>query len=193
MPGGRPSADEVESVRMAVERFSPRTQRETEARRRFLAELAGLERPFDATGGPVHVTGSALVLGPSGTVLHVHRKLGTWLQPGGHVDPGETPSGAALRETVEETGLPVRHPDSGPVLIHIDVHPAADDHLHLDLRYLLLSPEAEPRPAEGESPQVRWFSLDEARAVADPGLVDGIDRLREVAADRAHHAPAGLS
>ena len=180
--GGRPEADALDSVRMAVERFAPRTRRETESRDRFLAELAVLERPFDAMAGPVHVTGSALVLGPLGTVLHVHRKLGIWLQPGGHLDPGETPAGAALRETVEETGLPVRHPETGPMLVHIDVHPAADDHLHLDMRYLLVSPEAEPRPAAGESPQVRWFSLDEARAVADPGLVDGIDRLRELAA-----------
>lgn len=182
-PGGRQAVDEVERVRVAVERFEPRTRREAESRARFLVELAGLEHPFDATAGPVHVTGSALVLGPSGTVLHVHRKLGVWLQPGGHVDPGESPAAAALRETVEETGLPVRHPDSGPVLVHLDVHPAANGHLHLDLRYLLLSPEAEPRPAAGESPQVRWFSLEEAGAIADPGLVDGIDRLREIAAE----------
>ena len=41
---------------------------------------------------------------PRGILLLVHRRLGIWLQPGGHVDPGETPWEAARRETVEETG-----------------------------------------------------------------------------------------
>jgi ADP-ribose pyrophosphatase YjhB (NUDIX family) len=38
-------------------------------------------------------------------VLHRHRVLGIWVQPGGHIDSGETPWDAAVRETAEETGL----------------------------------------------------------------------------------------
>lgn len=151
------------------------------SRERFLSELSALENPFLHDGQLVHVTGSGLVLGPRGTVLHVHRKLGVWLQPGGHVDIGETVAEAARRETVEETGLPVRHPRSGPRLVHIDVHPGPSSHLHLDLRYLLLSPDVEPAPAEGESQQVRWWSLEDAVEVADEGLVDGLGRLAVIA------------
>jgi 8-oxo-dGTP pyrophosphatase MutT (NUDIX family) len=40
-------------------------------------------------------------------LLHWHRRLARWLPPGGHVDPGELPDEAAVRETREETGLAI--------------------------------------------------------------------------------------
>ena len=172
-------AGAVEAVRRSVLAFEPGSERETESRRRFLLELDRLPEPFDRQAGPVHVTGSGFVLGRRGTVLHVHRRLGKWMQPGGHVDAGEAPWGSALRETAEETGLEVRHPEGGPVLVQLDVHPAADDHLHLDLRYLLVcGTDADPSPPAGESQQVRWWSLEDAIGVAsDEGLAEGLRRL----------------
>jgi 8-oxo-dGTP pyrophosphatase MutT (NUDIX family) len=161
-----------------VTEFDAATPREVASRGRFLTELDRLADPFDRYADLVHVTGSAIVSGPRGTVLHLHKKLGLWLQPGGHLDPGEAPWDAALREACEETGLPVRHPAGGPAFIHLDVHLAAEGHVHLDLRYLLASADAEPAPAAGESQQVRWFTLDEALAIADDGLTDGLRRLQ---------------
>ncbi len=87
------------------------------------------------------MTGSAIVVGPRGVVLLRHKRLGLWLQPGGHVDPGETPWQGALREAFEETGLDVRFAGSGdahvPLLVHVDVHDGGRGHTHLDLRYLV--------------------------------------------------------
>jgi 8-oxo-dGTP pyrophosphatase MutT (NUDIX family) len=166
------------AVREAVVAFEAQTPREVASRDRFLVDLDRLDNPFDRYAGLVHVTGSAIVSGPQGTVLHLHKKLGLWLQPGGHLDSGEAPSDAALREAAEETGLPVRHPAGGPALFHLDVHLAAESHVHLDLRYLLVCADAAPAPPAGESQQVRWFTLDEAVAVADDGLLDGLRRLQ---------------
>jgi 8-oxo-dGTP pyrophosphatase MutT (NUDIX family) len=168
----------VAALRRQVAEFEAVTAREVASRDRFLLELDRLARPFDRNADPVHVTGSAIVAGPRGVVLHLHKRLGGWMQPGGHVDAGETPAEAAVRETVEETGLRVRHPAAGPQLIHLDVHPAGP-HVHLDLRYLLLSEDAEPSPPPGESQEVRWFTLAEAIEVADDALVDGLRRLRD--------------
>lgn len=165
------------AVRAAVVAFPDRTERERRSKERFLVELGRLDDPFDREAGPVHVTASGLVHGPRGTVLHLHKRLGLWIQPGGHIERGEVPWDAALRETEEETGLPVHHPAGGPRLVHLDAHPAALGHFHLDLRYLLLCEDAEPCPPPGESQQVRWFSLAEASAIADPGLFEGLGRL----------------
>ncbi|GAC1653451.1 MAG: hypothetical protein NVS9B1_02720 [Candidatus Dormibacteraceae bacterium] len=137
-----------------------------------------MPQPFDRDADPTHVTASAIITGVRGTILHRHRRLGIWLQPGGHLDPDEDPEAAALREAIEETGLQLRHPDTGPEFIHLDVHQAAAAHLHLDLRYLLLAEDADPDPPAGESQEVRWFSWEEALAVADPGLVGAL---------RGHH------
>ncbi|MHB1445824.1 MAG: NUDIX hydrolase [Acidimicrobiales bacterium] len=174
--GAAPSRAESE-LRAQLDAFAPRSERETESRRRMLAELDRLERPFDQSADEVHVTGSALVVGPRGLLLHRHKRLGIWLQPGGHLEPGESPAQAALREAAEETGIEVAHPAGGPRLIHIDVHEAYAGHIHLDARYLLVGADQDPDPAAGESPDVRWFSPAEAAAVADPGLVDALDRL----------------
>lgn len=170
--------DEIwRSVREAVTAHRPIDDREATARRRMLAELERLPTPFLEDADPTHVTASGLVVGTRGIVLHLHRRLGVWIQPGGHVDPGEAPWRAAVRETIEETGLEAE-PSTGPELVHVDVHPAVRGHTHLDLRYLLRGGDADPRPPPGESQQVRWFSWSEATAIADEGLVGALRALR---------------
>jgi 8-oxo-dGTP pyrophosphatase MutT (NUDIX family) len=154
-----------DELRALVASRVPVDEREAESVRRFLAELDRLERPFDEHADPVHVTGSAVVIGRRGVLLHHHKRLGMWLQPGGHVDPGETPEQAAVRETFEETGFTC----TDPRFVHVDVHPGGRGHTHLDVRYLVEA-DGDPSPAEGESPDVLWFAWDDAIAMADPGL-----------------------
>ncbi len=157
---------------------APGDERERDSKVRFLAALAALEAPFDEEAGPCHVTGSAVVVGRRGTVLHLHKRLQRWMQPGGHVEPGESPHEAAERESEEETGLSLSHPPGGARLIHLDVHAAAKGHEHLDLRYLLLAEDADPVPPAGESPEARWFSWDEALATADAALLGALEVAR---------------
>ena len=173
----RVTPDHRSAVRASVAAHASGSAREARSRRLVLALLDSMPRPFDRSAQPAHVTSSAVVVGPRGTLLHLHKRLRRWLQPGGHVDPGEAPWEAALRETREETGLDVR-PPGVPVLLHVDVHPAGS-HVHHDLRYLLeVGHDEDPRPAAGESPDVRWFAWDGALAVADEALVGALHAAR---------------
>lgn len=162
-------------IRRDVVAREPVDRREADSIVAFLAAFDRLEAPLDQESDPIHVTGSGIVVGPRGVILLEHKRLGIWLQPGGHLDPGETPWDASLRESREETGLDVRL--AGPIdehgvpgLIHVDVHAGGRGHTHLDLRYLIDGGDADPAPPEGESQLIDWFAWDAAIDRADPGL-----------------------
>lgn len=178
--GEAPGSDGEERLRRAVREQvvsrRPVDEREREGRSRFLELFDALADPFSESADPVHVTGSAIVVGPRGVLLHRHRRLGIWLQPGGHLDPGEAPWEAAVREAAEETGLDVRLVGDG--LVHLDVHPGPRGHTHLDLRYLVDGGDADPTPPAGESQEIGWFGWAEAIELADPGLRGALEALR---------------
>jgi 8-oxo-dGTP pyrophosphatase MutT (NUDIX family) len=161
-----------------------------------LAEIrAFVERhpePFDRRIPEGHLTGSAIVVSAAGDgvlLLH-HRKLGRWLQPGGHAEAGErVGERVALREAREETGIDdlVLHP-SAPRPLDVDVHPipardAEPAHRHLDLRYLVVAPRgAVLRRAVAEARALRWFRWDELeRLDLDPGLRRALGAARALA------------
>jgi 8-oxo-dGTP pyrophosphatase MutT (NUDIX family) len=179
-------------LRALVGGHEPSSPREAAAKERFLEELSRLSAPCDEHADPTHVTASGIVVGRRGTVLHRHKRLGIWMQPGGHIDPGETPDVAARREATEELGLATAHPASGPHLINLDVHDAALGHTHLDLRYLLIAGDDDPHPPADESPDARWCTWDEVMAMADVALIDALPVAR-AAYETGEAAPAGRS
>jgi 8-oxo-dGTP pyrophosphatase MutT (NUDIX family) len=160
----------VERVLVDVAARPPVDERERLSIEHVLATVPQLARPFDMAADPVHVTGSAFIVGPRGIVLHRHRRLGIWVQPGGHIDAGESPWDAARREASEETGMPVCYLGKEPELAHVDVHPGGRGHTHLDLRYLFEAADADPDPPDGESQEVAWFGWEEAADRAETGM-----------------------
>ncbi len=138
--------------------------------RRHAAEL---REPFSREQLPAHFTASAVVVSASGAevcLVH-HKKLQRWLQPGGHVEPGEHMANAALREAREETALELALDPRCQKPIDVDVHviPArgtAPEHEHLDVRYLLVAKSEAARHDPNESLDARWFGWAEARALA---------------------------
>ena len=127
-----------------------------------------------------HVTGSAFAIDPAArTVLLIHhRKLDRWLQPGGHVDEGESPLEAARREVAEETGLcgltlapwHARHPgvpfDIDPHGIPANAAKGEPAHVHYDFRYAFVVAGTARLSLDGsEVLGARWLSFEEAASL----------------------------
>jgi 8-oxo-dGTP pyrophosphatase MutT (NUDIX family) len=126
---------------------------------------------------PGHVTASAFVVDRthSRLLLIHHGKLRTWLQPGGHIDPGESVLTAAIREVEEETGVVGIPLLDG--IFDVDVHaipPSGDRpaHSHFDVRFLLEA-QSEELADSDEVLGVRWVPLPEV-----PDLVSDRSVLR---------------
>jgi 8-oxo-dGTP pyrophosphatase MutT (NUDIX family) len=168
----------IERLRAQIERIDPVNEREAASIVMTLDRLSWPGDPFSETDNVHHVTASAFVVSTRGVILHRHRRLGIWVQPGGHIDAGESPEAACVRETREETGLEVHHLD--PVeLFHVDVHAGPNAHTHYDLRYVLIAEPVDPQPPEDESPDVFWFDFASAIERGEPELAPAISKLAE--------------
>ncbi|MEU7553591.1 NUDIX hydrolase [Streptomyces sp. NPDC044571] len=129
-----------------------------------------------------HITGSALVVDPERgrVLLTLHKKLGMWLQMGGHCEPGDTTlASAALREAVEESGIGTGLSllPGGPV--RLDRHPIpAPCNWHLDVQYAALAPAGALAEISEESLDLRWFPYEEVASVADASVVRLVEATR---------------
>ncbi|WP_282797994.1 NUDIX hydrolase [Streptomyces sp. CC224B] len=129
-----------------------------------------------------HVTASALVVDPSRgrVLLTLHKKLGMWLQMGGHCEPGDrTLADAALREATEESGVRgLTLLPGGPV--RLDRHPIPGPCTqHLDVQYAAVAPPDAVEALSDESLDLRWFAYDEVAGVADASVVRLVEATRE--------------
>jgi len=166
----------LDNLRDQIERLDASDERESRSIAATLDRLTWPGDPFAEDEHPHHLTASAFVVSSRGVVLHRHRLLGIWIQPGGHVEATEGPEAAALRETLEETGLRARHLE--PVeLFQVDLHPGPKGHTHYDLRYVVVAPPVDPSPPEHESPEVAWFAFDVAQERCEPALAPVLARL----------------
>ena len=146
-------------------------------------------RPLTAAHGrrssfPWHLTASVFVVDASGAraLLVRHPTLGRLLQPGGHLEPGETLREAAARELREECGAAIAAAavlDELPcdVDLHlIPAHPrrAEPEHRHLDFCFAAVVVAGVP--AGGELPTC-WVALDDAAVRGQPRLARIAARL----------------
>ena len=113
-----------------------------------------------------HFTASAWVVAADGarTLLTHHRKLGLWLQPGGHADGDELLPRAALKEAEEETGLAGLRIEEGIFDLDrhwIPEHKGVPAHWHYDVRYVVHAGADEAFVVSEESHALAWREIAE--------------------------------
>ncbi|NQV12668.1 NUDIX hydrolase [Candidatus Uhrbacteria bacterium] len=144
---------------------------------------------------PWHFTTTGFIFNPerTKTLLIHHKKLNKWVPPGGHIDSGELPHEAVLREALEETGInaTIAQPRvSGkiiptekereipsPYTMLDEAIPANGDkkeHRHIDFIYILEAHEADLTLSDREVHDARWVSLKELNKLDTFASVDVI-------------------
>ena len=158
----------------------PFDARETAMRDRFVAFVLENAGAFDRACVPGHVTASAWIVDPLRTraLLTHHRKLGKWLQLGGHVDGDRDVRRSAMREATEESGLRSLRLVDGAIY-DIDAHciPAREgepEHEHFDVRFAFEANADERFVVSDESHELAWIPLD---ALTSYGADESVLRL----------------
>jgi 8-oxo-dGTP pyrophosphatase MutT (NUDIX family) len=157
-------------------------------RARYVEHLQAHADGLERTCFPDHITAGTLVLSADGreVLLNLHKKAQRWFAFGGHCEPGDTTlAGVALREALEESGLPdVRlHPEP----VHLDEHavgfcdPRGTVH-HLDVRYAATAPAGVRPGVSEESLDVRWWPVDALPGGIEEEMVELVSRARSLLA-----------
>lgn len=136
-------------------------------RQDYLAHLDTHEDASAKAGPPAHFTASCLVIDEAGerVLLTLHRKVRRWLQFGGHIEASDpSVAASALREAVEESGLPEGALTLRPALAQLDRHALGSGFTrcteHLDLRWVAVAAAGSEPVVSEESLDVAWWPIE---------------------------------
>jgi len=119
--------------------------------------------PAAPPANSVKPSAAAFVLREGGVLLTRRADNGNWTMPSGAMDPGESLSATAVRETLEETGIRVRL--TGVVGIYTDprhvIHYTSDDEVRQEFTVVYRGEHVagEPTPSS-ETTEVAWVPVD---------------------------------
>ena len=142
-------------------------------------KILASDNPFSRTNRMGHITASGLVINDGKALLIFHPYIKQWFQPGGHIDDGEEPIQAAIREVFEETGIVCESLNGFLDPVDIDLHEIPENpkkgegaHLHIDLLFVLQVIEGRESPEEIEK---TWAPFDQ---ISSPRIQRALRKLQ---------------
>jgi 8-oxo-dGTP pyrophosphatase MutT (NUDIX family) len=182
---GTPTDSSRSGLISQVDRYLSLYPDEAEKLTPLLDQINKKSNPFDRRTLPGHITASSIVMEDGRLLMIFHPSLNKWLQPGGHLESGETPLQAAKREALEETGISCelhKWHDEHCTPIDIDIHPIPENiqkresmHLHYDFRYLLCTDHLRRLSDKGDH-ESGWKLLQE---IFEPNLRKLLEKLEK--------------
>ncbi len=158
-----------------------------------------------------HFTATGYIIRRGRVLLHRHPKVKAMLPPGGHIEAGEDPVTAVLREIREETGLvaeviprempvdvayPRQIPPPEMIMVEDIDDPMAGPHQHIDLIYFCRLQDRQGDVNKGLRRGWQWVSEETLSTRASVTTSDGAEvtlpedvrQLAMVALQRASEA-----
>ena len=161
-----------------LESYNPKDESEIKYKAQMLEFLKNNESCFERSCAIGHFTGSSWLENRDGSafLLTKHKKLGLWLQLGGHADSDNDLLNVSIKEAQEESGIANIFPVSEEIFdLSVHLIPRFVDipeHYHYDIRFFLKTNENDDSiGVSEESTDLRWFQDDEY-------LVDNKETLR---------------
>jgi 8-oxo-dGTP pyrophosphatase MutT (NUDIX family) len=152
------------NLREKLKRYNPEDETEITDRAKMLDFLNSHGDCFERSLSIGHFTGSCWLINRNETkfLLTLHKKIGRWLQLGGHADGDHDLARVSLKEAYEESGLRNIELLSDEIFnigIHlIPEYKEIPTHYHYDVRFLLKTTDNEEDiQISDESNDLRWF------------------------------------
>ncbi len=119
-------------------------------------------------GNPLHYCAFFLPYDKNAGKIYLghHIKADDWIPPGGHIEPGETPSDAAVREMQEELGVEINKSQLESFALSVKPinHPERGCVAHYDVWHLVHLPVQNFDYLKSEYYNAGWFSVKEGVA-----------------------------
>ncbi len=155
-----------QAIRQEISAITPLDQKERDTQSEVLqwidsgAELCRIAKPATP---PKHLVSYFAVIDGDYVLLVDHINAERWLPTGGHVDPGEHPRDAALREAKEELNLDGEFLIDAPILVTSTATVGkTSGHTDVSIWYALKGRRSMPLTYDqSEFNAVRWFHRDE--------------------------------
>ena len=161
-----------------IKNYKPSNEQENVDKKVMLGFIKNNDNALSRNNLVAHFTTSVFIVNESFTkvVYAFHNIYNNWAWIGGHNDNDPDFLNVALKESKEETGLvTLKHYSNDPIMIdvlqvenHYKNGHYINDHLHLNLTYLLIGHEDEPLKIKvDENSGVKWIDISDMVSITN--------------------------